>query len=199
MAGRQACARRKRVLFHNSRRDTCLNLINCVYDDLPLERYVKLEFEKFEQENKTDRNIPHTSPVNVVKMETILNIACVIVGALLAGVAWYFLSQKMSGTVNGFPWATLGMHWLICLLILFLYYLISPHLLFAFLVFITAGFYLGSIVYSFFFPEALVLLHSGHFWRYAAYVFLNILPAAICLFVGAVWTYICGMALGWRN
>ena len=36
-------------------------------------------------------------------------------------------------------------------------------------------------------------------WGYAAYVFLNLIPAVICLSVGLMWAYTFEMALGWRN
>ena len=108
--------------------------------------------------------------------EVIKNIFFVGAGSFLGGAARYIVSVAMKNVSAGFPWATLVVNLLGCLLIgLFTGYInrnISGESAVA--LFLTYGVCGGFTTFSTFSKEVLLMLQCGNYWGAICYVSLSV-------------------------
>ena len=109
-------------------------------------------------------------------------------GSFLGGAARYAISLVVKTLSKGFPWPTLAVHLIGCLLIGILWGCFSrssndgsPWALFR-----AVGFWGGFTTFSTFSKEALVVLQAGNVWSFAGYVALSI-TAGIALVALGYW------------
>ena len=108
--------------------------------------------------------------------EVIKNIFFVGGGSFLGGAARYLVSVAMRNVSAGFPWATLAVNLLGCLLIgLFTGYL-NKNLTGGSVValFLTYGVCGGFTTFSTFSKETLLMLQSGNYWGAICYVGVSV-------------------------
>ena len=108
--------------------------------------------------------------------EVIKNIFFVGAGSFLGGAARYLVSVAMRNVSAGFPWATLAVNLLGCLLIgLFTGYLnknLTGESVVA--LFLTYGVCGGFTTFSTFSKETLLMLQSGNYWGAICYVGVSV-------------------------
>ena len=108
--------------------------------------------------------------------EVIKNIFFVGAGSFLGGAARYLVSVAMRNVSAGFPWATLGINLLGCLLIgLFTCYLnknLTGESVVA--LFLTYGVCGGFTTFSTFSKETLLMLQSGNYCGAICYVSVSV-------------------------
>ena len=108
--------------------------------------------------------------------ELIKNIFFVGAGSFLGGAARYLVSVAMRNVSAGFPWATLAVNLLGCLLIgLFTGYLnknLTGESVVA--LFLTYGVCGGFTTFSTFSKETLVMFQSGNYWGAICYVGVSV-------------------------
>ena len=108
--------------------------------------------------------------------ELIKNIFFVGGGSFLGGAARYLVSVAMRNVSAGFPWATLAVNLLGCLLIgLFTGYLnknLTGESVVA--LFLTYGVCGGFTTFSTFSKETLVMFQSGNYWGAICYVGVSV-------------------------
>ena len=110
-------------------------------------------------------------------MEIIRNILAVGAGSFIGGVARYLVSIAMKGIGKGFPWATLTVNLLGCLLIGLLWGLLSRNATesTSWGLFLTVGLCGGFTTFSTFSKEALTMLQAGQIGGFATYVVVSVL------------------------
>ena len=110
-------------------------------------------------------------------MEIIRNILAVGAGSFIGGVARYLVSLAMKGIGKGFPWATLTVNLLGCLLIGLLWGLLSRNATesTSWGLFLTVGLCGGFTTFSTFSKEALTMLQAGQIGGFATYVVVSVL------------------------
>ena len=110
-------------------------------------------------------------------MEIIRNILAVGAGSFIGGVARYLVSLAMKGIGKGFPWATLTVNLLGCLLIGLLWGFLSRNATesSSWGLFLTVGLCGGFTTFSTFSKEALTMLQAGQIDGFATYVVVSVL------------------------
>ena len=110
-------------------------------------------------------------------MEIIRNILAVGAGSFIGGVARYLVSLAMKGIGKGFPWATLTVNLLGCLLIGLLWGLLSRYATesTSWGLFLTVGLCGGFTTFSTFSKEALTMLQAGQIGGFSTYVVVSVL------------------------
>ena len=110
-------------------------------------------------------------------MEIIRNILAVGAGSFIGGVARYLVSIAMKGIGKGFPWATLTVNLLGCLLIGLLWGLLSRNATesTSWGLFLTVGLCGGFTTFSTFSKEALTMLQAGQIGGFATYIIISVI------------------------
>ena len=110
-------------------------------------------------------------------MEIIRNILAVGAGSFIGGVARYLVSIAMKGIGKGFPWATLTVNLLGCLLIGLMWGLLSRNATesTSWGLFLTVGLCGGFTTFSTFSKEALTMLQAGQIGGFATYIIISVL------------------------
>ena len=110
-------------------------------------------------------------------MEIIRNILAVGAGSFIGGVGRYLVSLAIKGIGKGFPWATLSVNLLGCLLIGLLWGFLSRNATesTSWGLFLTVGLCGGFTTFSTFSKEALSMLQAGQIGGFATYVVVSVL------------------------
>ena len=110
-------------------------------------------------------------------MEIIRNILAVGAGSFIGGVARYLVSLAMKGIGKGFPWATLTVNLLGCLLIGLLWGLLNRNATESTFcgLFLTVGLCGGFTTFSTFSKEALTMLQAGQIGGFATYMIISVI------------------------
>ena len=118
--------------------------------------------------------------------DTIRNIIAVGAGSFIGGIARYLVSLVMKGISKGFPWATLLVNLLGCLIIGLLWGLLSRNAseITSCGLFLTVGLCGGFTTFSTFSKEALTMLQTGQIWGFASYIALSILAGIALVALG---------------
>ena len=119
-------------------------------------------------------------------MEIIKNILTVGVGSFIGGAARYLVSLGMKGIGKGFPWATLAVNLVGCLMIGLLWGLLSRNAAenTSWGLFLTVGLCGGLTTFSTFSKEALAMLQTGQIWGFAIYIAISILAGIALVALG---------------
>ena len=119
-------------------------------------------------------------------MEIIKNILAVGAGSFIGGAARYLVSLAMKGIGKGYPWATLAVNLVGCLMIGLLWGLLSRNAAenTSWGLFLTVGLCGGFTTFSTFSKEALAMLQTGQMWGFAAYVILSVLAGVALVALG---------------
>ena len=109
--------------------------------------------------------------------DIIKNILAVGAGSFIGGTARYLVSLAMKGIGKGFPWATLAVNLLGCLMIGMLWGILSRNASerSCWSLFLTVGMCGGFTTFSTYSKEALMMLQTGQIWGFASYVVLSVL------------------------
>ena len=118
--------------------------------------------------------------------DTIRNIIAVGAGSFIGGIARYLVSLVMKGISKGFPWATLLVNLLGCLIIGVLWGFLSlnPSESTSWGLFLTVGLCGGFTTFSTFSKEALTMLQTGQIWGFASYIALSIFAGIALVAIG---------------
>ena len=118
--------------------------------------------------------------------DTIRNIIAVGAGSFIGGIARYLVSLAMKGISKGFPWATLLVNLLGCLIIGLLWGFLSRNASesTSWGLFLTVGLCGGFTTFSTFSKEALTMLQTGQIWGFASYIALSILAGIALVALG---------------
>ena len=118
--------------------------------------------------------------------DTIRNIIAVGAGSFIGGIARYLVSLAMKGISKGFPWATLLVNLLGCLIIGLLWGFLSRNASesTSWGLFLTVGLCGGFTTFSTFSKEALTMLQTGQIWGFASYIALSILVGIALVGIG---------------
>lgn len=118
--------------------------------------------------------------------DTIRNIIAVGSGSFIGGIARYLVSLAMKGISKGFPWATLLVNLLGCLIIGLLWGFLSRNASesTSWGLFLTVGLCGGFTTFSTFSKEALTMLQTGQIWGFASYIALSILAGIVLVAIG---------------
>ena len=108
--------------------------------------------------------------------DIIKNIAVVGAGSFIGGAVRYLTSLAMKGFGKGFPWATLAVNLVGCLLIGLLWGIFSRTSSEGgnWALFLTVGFCGGFTTFSTFSKDALIMLQGGNVWGFAGYVAISV-------------------------
>ena len=119
-------------------------------------------------------------------MEIIRNILAVGAGSFIGGVARYLISLAMKGIGKGFPWATLAVNLLGCLMIGLLWGTLSRNATETTScgLFLTVGLCGDFTTFSTFSKEALTMLQTGHTWEFASYIALSVITGIALVALG---------------
>ena len=119
-------------------------------------------------------------------MEIIRNILAVGAGSFIGGVGRYLVSLAIKGIGKGFPWATLTVNLLGCLLIGLLWGLLSRNATesTSWGLFLTVGLCGGFTTFSTFSKEALTMLQAGQIGGFATYVIVSVLAGIALVALG---------------
>ena len=119
-------------------------------------------------------------------MEFIRNILAVGAGSFIGGIARYLVSLAMKGIGKGFPWATLAVNLLGCLMIGLLWGLLSRNATetTSWGLFLTVGLCGGFTSFSTFSKEALTMLQTGNTWGFASYIALSVIAGIALVALG---------------
>ena len=119
-------------------------------------------------------------------MEIIKNILAVGAGSFVGGAARYLVSLGMKGIGKGFPWATLAVNLVGCLMIGLLWGLLSRNAAenTSWGLFLTVGLCGGFTTFSTFSKEALAMLQSGQIWGFASYIAISVLAGIALVALG---------------
>ena len=118
--------------------------------------------------------------------DTIRNIIAVGAGSFIGGIARYLVALAMKGISKGFPWATLLVNLLGCLIIGLLWGFLSRNAAenTSWGLFLTVGLCGGFTTFSTFSKEALTMLQTGQIWGFASYIALSILAGIVLVAIG---------------
>ena len=118
--------------------------------------------------------------------DTIRNIIAVGAGSFIGGIARYLVSLAMKGISKGFPWATLLVNLLGCLIIGLLWGFLSRNASesTSWGLFMTVGLCGGFTTFSTFSKEALTMLQTGQIWGFASYIAISILAGIALVALG---------------
>ena len=118
--------------------------------------------------------------------DTIRNIIAVGAGSFIGGIARYLVSLVMKGISKGFPWATLLVNLLGCLIIGVLWGFLSRNTSegTSWGLFLTVGLCGGFTTFSTFSKEALTMLQTGQIWGFASYIALSIFAGIALVAIG---------------
>ena len=118
--------------------------------------------------------------------DTIRNIIAVGAGSFIGGIARYLVSLAMKGISKGFPWATLLVNLLGCLIIGLLWGFLSQNASesTSWGLFLTVGLCGGFTTFSTFSKEALTMLQTGQIWGFASYIAISILAGIALVALG---------------
>ena len=118
--------------------------------------------------------------------DTIRNIIAVGAGSFIGGIARYIVSLAMKGIRKGFPWATVLVNLIGCLIIGLLWGFLSRNASesTSWGLFLTVGLCGGFTTFSTFSKEALVMLQAGQTWNFISYVTLSILAGIALVALG---------------
>ena len=118
--------------------------------------------------------------------DTIRNIIAVGAGSFIGGIARYIVSLAMKGISKGFPWATVLVNLIGCLIIGLLWGFLSRNASesTSWGLFLTVGLCGGFTTFSTFSKEALVMLQAGQTWNFISYVTLSILAGIALVALG---------------
>lgn len=119
-------------------------------------------------------------------MEIIKNILAVGAGSFVGGAARYLVSLGMKGIGKGFPWATLAVNLVGCLMIGLLSGLLSRNAAenTSWGLFLTVGLCGGFTTFSTFSKEALAMLQTGQMWGFASYIAISVLAGIALVALG---------------
>ena len=119
-------------------------------------------------------------------MEIIKNILAVGAGSFIGGAARYLVSLGMKGIGKGFPWATLAVNLVGCLMIGLLWGLLSRNAAenTSWGLFLTVGLCGGFTTFSTFSKEALAMLQTGQMWGFASYIAISVLAGIALVALG---------------
>ena len=119
-------------------------------------------------------------------MEFIRNILAVGAGSFIGGIARYLVSLAMKGIGKGFPWATLAVNLLGCLMIGLLWGLLSRNATetTSWGLFLTVGLCGGFTTFSTFSKEALTMLQTGNTLGFASYIALSVITGIALVALG---------------
>ena len=119
-------------------------------------------------------------------MEIIKNILAVGAGSFIGGAARYLVSLAMKGIGKGFPWATLTVNLVGCLMIGLLWGLLSRNAAenTSWGLFLTVGLCGGFTTFSTFSKEALAMLQTGQMWGFASYIAISVLAGIALVALG---------------
>ena len=118
--------------------------------------------------------------------DTIRNIIAVGAGSFIGGIARYLVSLAMKGISKGFPWATVLVNLIGCLIIGLLWGFLSRNAseTSSWGLFLTVGLCGGFTTFSTFSKEALTMLQTGQIWGFASYIALSILAGIALVALG---------------
>ena len=118
--------------------------------------------------------------------DTITNIIAVGAGSFIGGIARYLVSLAMKGISKGFPWATVLVNLLGCLIIGLLWGFLSRNASesTSWGLFLTVGLCGGFTTFSTFSKEALTMLQTGQIWGFVSYIALSILAGIALVAIG---------------
>ena len=118
--------------------------------------------------------------------DTIRNIIAVGAGSFIGGIARYLVSLAMKGISKGFPWATVLVNLLGCLIIGLLWGFLSRNASesTSWGLFLTVGLCGGFTTFSTFSKEALTMLQTGQIWGFASYIAISILAGIALVALG---------------
>ena len=118
--------------------------------------------------------------------DTIRNIIAVGAGSFIGGIARYLVSLAMKGISKGFPWATVLVNLIGCLIIGLLWGFLSRNdsESTSWGLFLTVGLCGGFTTFSTFSKEALTMLQTGQIWGFASYIALSILAGIALVALG---------------
>ena len=118
--------------------------------------------------------------------DTIRNIIAVGAGSFIGGIARYIVSLAMKGISKGFPWATVLVNLLGCLIIGLLWGFLSRNASesTSWGLFLTVGLCGGFTTFSTFSKEALTMLQTGQIWGFASYIALSIFAGIAFVAIG---------------
>ena len=118
--------------------------------------------------------------------DTIRNIIAVGAGSFIGGIARYLVSLAMKGISKGFPWATVLVNLIGCLIIGLLWGFLSRNASesTSWGLFLTVGLCGGFTTFSTFSKEALTMLQTGQIWGFASYIALSILAGIALVALG---------------
>ena len=119
-------------------------------------------------------------------MEIIKNILAVGAGSFVGGAARYLVSLGMKGIGKGFPWATLAVNLVGCLMIGLLWGLLSRNAAenTSWGLFMTVGLCGGFTTFSTFSKEAIAMLQTGQMWGFASYIAISVLAGIALVALG---------------
>ena len=119
-------------------------------------------------------------------MEIIKNILAVGAGSFIGGAARYLVSLGMKGIGKGFPWATLTVNLVGCLMIGLLWGLLSRNAAenTSWGLFLTVGLCGGFTTFSTFSKEAIAMLQTGQMWGFASYIAISVLAGIALVALG---------------
>ena len=118
--------------------------------------------------------------------DTIRNIIAVGAGSFIGGIARYLVTLAMKGISKGFPWATVLVNLIGCLIIGLLWGFLSRNASesTSWGLFLTVGLCGGFTTFSTFSKEALTMLQTGQIWGFASYIALSILAGIALVALG---------------
>ena len=118
--------------------------------------------------------------------DTIRNIIAVGAGSFIGGIARYLVSLAMKGISKGFPWATVLVNLIGCLIIGLLWGFLSRNASesTSWGLFLTVGLCGGFTTFSTFSKEALTMLQTGQTWGFASYIAISILAGIALVALG---------------
>ena len=118
--------------------------------------------------------------------DTIRNIIAVGAGSFIGGIARYLVTLAMKGISKGFPWATVLVNLIGCLIIGLLWGFLSRNdsESTSWGLFLTVGLCGGFTTFSTFSKEALTMLQTGQIWGFASYIALSILAGIALVALG---------------
>ena len=118
--------------------------------------------------------------------DTIRNIIAVGAGSFIGGIARYLVSLAMKGISKGFPWATVLVNLIGCLIIGLLWGFLSRNASesTSWGLFLTVGLCGGFTTFSTFSKEALTMLQTEQIWGFASYIAISILAGIALVALG---------------